>query len=85
MKTALAFADLPDVDAVLSKTEADDELFRELAEVLKRHNALDRFGITLLQTHFLSRTVSSRSLPILVACSRYAPHVPIFLSSLIIQ
>ena len=52
MQTALAFADLPDVDTPLPKTEADDKLFRELAEVLKRHNPLDRFGITLLHTHF---------------------------------
>ncbi len=52
MNTALAYADLPNVDSVKPRTKDDDPLFRELAEVLTRHNALDRFGITLLHTHF---------------------------------
>ena len=30
----------------------DDALFAELAGVLKKHHALDRFGITLLHRHF---------------------------------
>lgn len=43
--------DVPKVQNAL-KTDADDELFQDLAEVLKRHSALDRFGITLLHKHF---------------------------------
>ncbi|MGB3921978.1 MAG: hypothetical protein WBL19_01685 [Minisyncoccia bacterium] len=49
---ALAYSRLPDVDSVRPKTAADDGLFRELAEVLEKHNALDRFGINILHTHF---------------------------------
>ena len=37
---------------VEGKSEKDDALFAELAAVLKRHNALDRFGVTLLHRHF---------------------------------
>ena len=37
---------------VTPRTDADAALFGELADVLKRHNALDRFGITLLHRHF---------------------------------
>lgn len=32
--------------------ESDSPIFQEIAEVLKKHNALDRFGITLLHNHF---------------------------------
>lgn len=52
MSTALTYAELPDVDSVRPRTKADDPLFRELAEVLARHNALNRFGVTMLHTHF---------------------------------
>jgi hypothetical protein len=44
--------DVQTMDASVCKTPADDELFRELAGVLKKHNALNRFGITLLHKHF---------------------------------
>lgn len=34
------------------RSNRDDQLFAELASVLQRHNALDRFGISLLHRHF---------------------------------
>jgi hypothetical protein len=34
------------------RSDKDDLLFSELASVLKKHGALDRFGITLLHRHF---------------------------------
>ncbi len=37
---------------VQQRSDEDDALFRELADVMKKHNALDRFGITLLHRHF---------------------------------
>jgi hypothetical protein len=46
------YADLPHIEEVRPRTSADDALFAEMAEVLKRHNALDRFGVCLLHTHF---------------------------------
>lgn len=44
--------DVRDMGPEVVKLPADDLLFRELAEVLKKHNSLDRFGITLLHKHF---------------------------------
>ena len=32
--------------------ESDNDVMKELHEVLKKHNALKRFGITLLHEHF---------------------------------
>jgi hypothetical protein len=43
---------IKDINEVLPRTASDDPLFAELAAVLKKHDALDRFGITLLHTHF---------------------------------
>ncbi len=37
---------------VQPRTDGDDPLFTELAAVLKKHNALERFGVTLLHRHF---------------------------------
>ena len=34
------------------RSDKDDALFTELSSVLKKHNALDRFGVTLLHRHF---------------------------------
>ena len=34
------------------RTEKDDALFRELASVLDKYGAIDRFGISLLHRHF---------------------------------
>ena len=40
------------ISVVEPRSDTDDPLFAELATVLKKHNALDRFGITLLHRHF---------------------------------
>ena len=47
-----AFSDLPHISQVKPFGPEDAPLFAELAGVLNRHGALDRFGITLLHTHF---------------------------------
>jgi len=47
-----ALSPLPGIDDVEARSDADDACFTELREVLGRHNALDRFGITLLHQHF---------------------------------
>lgn len=44
--------DVPEIGLNVGRRASDDALFRELAEVLLKHNALDRFGITLLHKHF---------------------------------
>lgn len=44
--------DLPDIDEVAKRTEADHAVFAELREVLIRHKAIDRFGVFLLHKHF---------------------------------
>jgi hypothetical protein len=44
--------DVPTMDRSVCKIPTDENLFRDLASVLKRHGALDRFGITLLHKHF---------------------------------
>lgn len=49
------FAPMPHlshIDDVLKYSEADDLLFKEIYQVLKKHDAHDRFGITLLHSHF---------------------------------
>lgn len=43
---------LPDISEALRRTDADQPLMDDLIAVLRRHNALDRFGITLLHQHF---------------------------------
>ena len=43
---------LPDVSEARTRTEADKPLMDELVSVLRKHNALDRFGLTLLHQHF---------------------------------
>ena len=49
---ALQFRDLPDIDDVKPLGEEDRALMAELHQVLLRHKAVDRFGITLLHNHF---------------------------------
>lgn len=44
------WSEFQDVDKVLKSN--GEEWFYELRDVLKKHNALDRFGITLLHKHF---------------------------------
>lgn len=43
---------LPDITDVRELSAEDTPLMQELHEVLQRHNALRRFGITLLHQHF---------------------------------
>ena len=43
---------LRDITEVIPLSEKDDELIQELVAVLRKHNALDRFGLTLLHQHF---------------------------------
>lgn len=45
-------AALPDIDDAEARSEADDMCFAEIREVLERHGAVGRFGITLLHQHF---------------------------------
>ncbi len=49
---ALAYRDLPDIDAVTPLDAADFACLAEVREVLSRHGRLDRFGVNLLHTHF---------------------------------
>lgn len=43
---------LSHIDEVSGYTEQDKPLFDELYEVLNKHNALNRFGVSLLHSHF---------------------------------
>src|SRR5688572_22838994 len=43
---------LPDIDDVEPVSENDGPVLEALRKVLTEHNALDRFGITLLHRHF---------------------------------
>jgi hypothetical protein len=45
-------AGLLNVTDVKPLSDQDKQCFIELKEVLKRHGALQRFGVTLLHTHF---------------------------------
>jgi hypothetical protein len=47
-----AFQGLPDIANVTPRGPADDALFADIAAVLAKHDALDRFGVTLLHTHY---------------------------------
>jgi hypothetical protein len=50
--TARANDALTYIDDVVPLSDADAPLFAELYQVLSRHGALKRFGITLLHQHF---------------------------------
>ena len=43
---------MPDISEVTPLGEADAPMMQELYEVLRRHQALSRFGVTLLHQHF---------------------------------
>ena len=49
---AAEHAGLLDIDDVKPFSDEDKQCFTELQEVLERHGALQRFGISLLHTHF---------------------------------
>lgn len=46
------WSSLKDIDDTRPVGEADFECLRDIREVLKRHGALDRFGVALLHSHF---------------------------------
>lgn len=50
--TLPALNSLPHISKVVPLSEADSPLVEELVQVLKKHNAIERFGITLLHKHF---------------------------------
>lgn len=52
MRTALSFADLPDIDNVAPLGDSDQQCLSEIAAVLRRHGLESRFGVALLHTHF---------------------------------
>jgi hypothetical protein len=52
MTTSSALPKLPDIDDVRPVDASDDIVFNEVREVLDRHNALQRFGLSLLHQHF---------------------------------
>jgi hypothetical protein len=43
---------LPDIDQVSPISEQDENCFEEIRQVLVKHGALNRFGISLLHQHF---------------------------------
>ena len=43
---------LADVDSVRQISDDDAACLREIRDVLARHGALDRFGVSLLHSHF---------------------------------
>lgn len=49
---ALAYAGLKDIDEVAPLNDGDHECLADVREVLRRHGRLDRFGLTLLHSHF---------------------------------
>jgi hypothetical protein len=49
---APAHRGLADIDVVEPLSDADRDCFNDLREVLKKHNALSRFGVSLLHRHF---------------------------------
>ena len=52
MTTTEHLPELPNLDDVPPFSEADAACFKEVREVLDRHGALQRFGLTLLHQHF---------------------------------
>ncbi len=43
---------LPDIDVVAQLDDDDHQILAEIRAVLARHDALERFGVTLLHSHF---------------------------------
>ena len=46
------WSSMPDIHGVIEFSEEDTDCLKEIRDVLKKHNVMDRFGITLLHTHF---------------------------------
>ena len=51
-RLATAWATFPDVGAVRPVDAADEAVLQEVRAVLARHEALGRFGLTLIHRHF---------------------------------
>lgn len=49
----MSWNDLPAVDDLTPPGPEDQQILAEIREVLVRHGALTRFGVTLLHSHFL--------------------------------
>ena len=49
---ATSLPDLPEIHRVRPVGPEDEACFQEVRSVLERHNALQRFGLTLLHKHF---------------------------------
>jgi hypothetical protein len=52
MATSTLVAEMPYIDDVMPLNENDDAVIAELKQVLLKHGAETRFGITLLHDHF---------------------------------
>lgn len=52
MSVRAPLPELLDIDEVRPVDETDQVVFDEVREVLERHGALQRFGLTLLHKHF---------------------------------
>lgn len=52
MRISAAYRDLKDIDEVTPLGADDGPCLEEIRRVLLKYNALDRFGITLLHSHF---------------------------------
>ena len=50
--TSMQFSYLPDIKDVSPLSDHDSEVMKDLTEVLRKHGALNRFGVTLLHSHF---------------------------------
>ena len=48
----MEWAETRDIDEVKPFSNEDEACFREIRDVLRKHNALDRFGLTLIHKHF---------------------------------
>jgi hypothetical protein len=51
-ETLASWNALPHISQAVPLSDADASLVQELTDVLKKYNALDRFGLTLLHKHF---------------------------------
>lgn len=49
---ATKWSEMPRINSVIEFSEADKDCLAEVRDVLKKYGNLDRFGISLLHTHF---------------------------------
>ena len=48
----LSYRSLPHIDEVAPLSQEDEVCLKEIKEVLRKHNRLQRFGVSLLHEHF---------------------------------